>query len=259
MNILEVRKVSFSYPGGRPVLNNLTFALEKGTIAAVLGPNGAGKSTLLDICLGWKHAEQGAVLIAGRPLAEWSRVERGRMISLVPQRENVRFDFTVLEYVLLGRAPHLRPLETPGKRDRAIAREALLAAGVAALANRSVTTLSGGEYQLMLIARSLTQEPQVLLLDEPASQLDPGHQLRVMRVLKKLSRQGITVLFTSHSPQVAASVAGTIHLLKAGRFRFSGSPRETLTEKNLQAVYGVPFKVRWSRGTISFTWDYEER
>jgi iron complex transport system ATP-binding protein len=255
MNILEVRKAGFSYPGARPILNDLTFELVKGTIAAILGPNGAGKSTLLDICLGWKQPDRGAVLLAGKPFQDWSRGERGRMMSLVPQRENVRFDFTVLEYVLLGRAPHLRPLETPGKRDRAIAREALSAAGVAALADRSVTTLSGGEYQLMLIARSLTQQPSVLLLDEPASQLDPGHQLRVMRLLKKLSRQGITVLFTSHSPQTAAIVADTVHLLKSGRFRFSGRPREALTEKNLRAVYGVQFKVGWSRGIFSCTWD----
>lgn len=255
MSILEVRQAVFSYPGARPVLDGLTFSLEEGTIAAILGPNGAGKSTLLDICLGWKQPDRGAVLLAGKPLSDWSRGERGRMISLVPQRENVRFDFTVTEYVLLGRAPHLRPLEAPGTRDRAIAREALFAAGVAGLADRSVTTLSGGEYQLMLIARSLTQQPSLLLLDEPASQLDPGHELRVMRLLKRLSRQGITVLFTSHSPHTAAFVADTIHLLKAGRFRFSGRPREALTEKNLQAVYGVPFKVGWNRGVFSCTWD----
>jgi iron complex transport system ATP-binding protein len=255
MSILEVRRAGFAYPGARPVLNGLSFALEEGTIAAILGPNGAGKSTLLDICLGWKLPEQGAVLIAGKPLGDWSRGERGRMMSLVPQRENVRFDFTVTEYVLLGRAPHLRSLEGPGTRDRTIAREALFAAGLAGLENRSVTTLSGGEYQLMLIARSLTQQPSLLLLDEPASQLDPGHQLHVMRLLKKLSRQGIAVLFTSHSPQTAAFVADTIHLLKGGRFLFSGTPREALTEKNLQAVYGVPFKVRWNRGVFSCTWD----
>jgi iron complex transport system ATP-binding protein len=254
MNVLEVRKAGFSYPGARPVLKDLSFALTEGTIAAILGPNGAGKSTLLDICLGWRLPDRGAVLLAGRPLHDWSRGERGRLMSLVPQRENVRFDFSVVDYVLLGRAPHLRPLEAPGRRDREIALEALAAAGVAELADRSITTLSGGEYQLMLIARSLTQQPTVLLLDEPASQLDPAHQLRVIRLLKKLSGAGITVLFTSHSPQTAAVVADSIHLLKAGRFRYSGSPREVLTEKNLQAVYGVPFKVSWTRGIFSCTW-----
>lgn len=255
MNIIEVRTASFAYPGARAVLRDLSLRVPEGTIAAILGPNGAGKSTLLDICLGWKRPDAGEVRLSGKPLDAWSRTERARMMSLVPQRENVRFDFAVLDYVLLGRAPHLRPLEAPGDRDRAIALESLCAAGIAGLADRSIATLSGGEYQLMLIARSLAQQPSVLLLDEPASQLDPAHQLGVMRMLRTLRARGITVLFTSHSPQAAAAVADTVHLLKGGRFRFSGTPREALTERNLGAVYGVPFRVSWRRGIFSCTWE----
>jgi iron complex transport system ATP-binding protein len=251
MSILEARKIFFSYGNQRPVLRGLSLLLEPGIIAAVLGPNGAGKSTLLDICLGWKKPAHGMVLLDGRPLDAWSRSERGRKMSLVPQRENIRFDFTVMDYVLLGRAPHLGPLEAPGRADREIARDALGAAGIARLADRFIGALSGGEYQLMLIARSLAQQASLLLLDEPASQLDPAHQLRVMRLLRKLSKRGIAVMFTSHSPQTAAAHADRVCLLKGGRFKVSGSPREALTAERLRELYGVRFTVRWSRAGFS--------
>jgi iron complex transport system ATP-binding protein len=195
------------------------------------------------------------VLLAGKPIEEWSRGERGRMISLVPQRENIRFDFTVTEYVLLGRAPHLPPLATPNREDREIAREALAAAGIERFASRSIATLSGGEYQLMLVARSLAQRPILLLLDEPASQLDPANDLRILRLLKTLAARGITVVYTSHNPQTAAVAADTIHFLEGGRFRGSGPPRQSLTARNLRGVYGVDFTVRWARGSAHISWD----
>jgi iron complex transport system ATP-binding protein len=179
-------------------------------------------------------------------------------MSLVPQRENVRFEYTVTEYVLLGRAPYLGPLEAPGSVDERIAREALAAAGIARLAQRSIATLSGGEYQLMLIARSLAQSPALLLLDEPASQLDPGNQLAVIRLLKSLRSRGITVVYTSHNPQAAAIAADTIHMLKNGNFAASGPPREVLTGAVLQRVYGVPFRVSWKRDVPHVQWDERE-
>jgi iron complex transport system ATP-binding protein len=255
VNLLELSKVSFAYPGGRDVLRNLSLKVEEGSIAAVLGPNGSGKTTLLDICLGWKRPVRGGVVLKTRALGQWSRRERGALMSLVPQHENVRFEFTVTEYVLLGRAPHLGPLESPGRSDERAVRDALEAAGIAPLADRSIATLSGGEYQLMLIARSLAQEPALLLLDEPASQLDPANQLVVIRLLKGLRARGITMLYTSHNPQAAAIAADSIHLLRNGRFAVSGPPREVLTGKNLQSVYGVPFRVKWDGDLPHIQWE----
>jgi iron complex transport system ATP-binding protein len=255
MTLLEVRGVSFSYPGGPLVLRDVSLAVERGSIGALLGPNGVGKSTLLDLCLGWRDPDLGEVLLGGSHVRELGRSERGRLLSLVPQRENVRFDFSVLDYVLLGRAPHLAPLQSPGAHDRSVAREALKAAGIPGLAGRSITTLSGGEYQLMLIARSLAQEPAVLLMDEPGSHLDPGHRLRVMRTMRSLAGGGIAVLLTSHDPQGAAAVADTIHLMKGGRIVRSGSPRTVLTAAALRDVYGVPFRVRWSAGRFSCSFE----
>ena len=251
MSMVSLRDVMFSYRRGAPVLKSITLQLEPGEVAAVLGPNGAGKTTLLDVCLGWKSPSAGTVLLADRPVRGMTPAERGRTVSLVPQRENVRFDFSVAEYVLLGRAPHLRPLAAPGRHDRSVAAAALREAGIARLGERSIAGLSGGEYQLMLIARSLAQQAAILLLDEPASQLDPAHQVRVLRLVRALSRKGIAVLFTSHSPQAAATVADTVHLLRGGRFVASGPPRAVLTAAALERLYGVPFSVRWSKGAFT--------
>ncbi len=252
---LEARGISVSFPGRGSVLRDLSFAAAAGSVTAVLGPNGSGKTTLLDVCLGWRRPDRGTVLLAGRPLSSWGRRAQAREMSLVPQRENVRFDFTVTDYVLLGRSPHLPPLGAPGADDLAIAREALRTAGIAALAGRSIATLSGGEYQLMLIARSLAQRSSVLLLDEPASQLDPAHRQRVAGLLRRLADRGMTVVYTSHDPQAAASAADTVHLLHRGRFAFSGAPRRTLTAGALRAVYGVPFRVAWTRHGPHVSWD----
>ena len=255
MRVLELASVDFAWPGGKAVLKGISLSAEEGTMTAVLGPNGSGKTTLLDVCMGWRRPGRGRILLGGVPLGEVGRAERGRTMSLVPQRENVRFDFTVTEYVLLGRAPHLRPLAAPGPEDLEIAREAMEAAGISRLAERSIATLSGGEYQLMLVARSLAQRPSLLLLDEPASQLDPGNQLRIISLLRKLSARGITVVYTSHNPQAAAMAADTIHLLRDGRFRFSGQPRRVLTPANLKSVYGIEFKVGWLRGAARVDWE----
>lgn len=245
--VLEARGISCSFPGRGAVLRGLSFAVVAGSVTAVLGPNGSGKTTLLDICLGWRRPDRGTVLLHGWPLASWGRQERARRMSLVPQRENVRFDFSVTDYVLLGRAPHLPALGAPGPADLGTAREALRAAGIEELADRSIATLSGGEYQLMLVARSLAQQATVLLLDEPASQLDPANRLRVTRLLRRLADRGLAVVYTSHDPQAAAAAADTVHLLSRGRFAFSGAPRQVLTPDALRAVYGVPFRVRWTR------------
>jgi iron complex transport system ATP-binding protein len=252
---LEARGISVAFPSRGSVLSDLSFAASAGTVTAVLGPNGAGKTTLLDVCLGWRRPDRGTVLLDGRPLGSWGRGEQARTMSLVPQRENVRFDFSVTDYVLLGRSPHLPTLGVPGSADRAIVRDALRTVGISGFAGRSIATLSGGEYQLMLIARSLAQRSTVLLLDEPASQLDPAHRQRVTALLRRLADRGMTVVYTSHDPQAAAAAADTVHLLRRGRFAFSGSPRRTLTAEALRAVYGVPFRVAWTRRGPHVSWD----
>ena len=253
--MLKLSNIAYRYRGKQNVLRDVSFSLRSSTITVILGPNGAGKTTLLDICLGWRRPSSGEVRIDGSDILKLSARIRGQAVGLVPQRENIRFDFTVLDYVLLGRAPHLPALGTPGRKDIKIAREALNTVGLYASSGESITTLSGGEYQLMLIARSLAQEPDLLLLDEPTSQLDPANRARVTAVLKKLTGMSITVLFTSHSPETAASVADTVLLLKHGEIMAAGAPEEILTQERLEELYGVPIEVRWDRGVPHFRWD----
>ena len=255
MTILKVHQATFSYPRGPDVLKNLSFFVEEQSISVILGPNGSGKSTILDICLGWRSLEHGDVLLKDKPIQDWSRRERGKIVSLVPQHENIRFDFSVIEYVLLGRGPYLHPLATPGADDYVGATEALDSVGLVGLKDRSITTLSGGEYQLMLIARSLVQQPDLLLLDEPTSQLDPANQVLVIKQLKRLAGRGMTILYTSHDPGAASLIADTFHLLKGGSFVYSGSAKHVLTKAKLLDVYGVSFSIDWGGEYPRFSWD----
>jgi len=241
--ILSVRDLSFSYGPGRPLaLDSISLDFEAGTTTALLGPNGSGKTTLLNLILGWLSPGQGRVEVWGKPLGAHSRRELSRSIGLVPQDEHVTFELSVLEYVLLGRAPHLDFLETPGDEDRRLAAAAVEAAGLGALSDRSVAALSGGERQLVILARALAQDPSLLLLDEPMSHLDIGNTRRILQVLAEMERSGKTILFTTHDPNLAAS-ADTVVLLKGGRLLAAGPASETLTERNLGATYGVEVKV----------------
>lgn len=242
--ILQLQEIVFRYrPSSPAVLSGLSMEIESGSVAAVLGPNGAGKSTLLDICLGWKQPSGGRVLLHGRPIGAYSRREAGSLMSLVPQDEQIKFDYTVLEYALLGRAPYLGQLEVPGKQDTAIALDALEHVGIGDLRGRPVTRLSGGEHQLLMIARALAQEPSIMLLDEPTSRLDPANRSRVLSILSSLSSSGVTVLFTSHDPSLAAGIADRLMLVRDGRLLRSGSTEEVLTGENLSLLYGTPMKV----------------
>ena len=254
--MLELDSVSFGYRG-TTMIDNLSCTIGGG-VSVILGPNGAGKTTLLDLCLGWRRPAAGKISLDGVDLGEMSPRERGRSMSLVPQRENIRFEFSVEDYVLLGRAPYLPPLGLPGREDLLVARKSMEETGIDHLRKRPVTTLSGGEYQLMLIARSLSQKPRLLLLDEPTSQLDPAHRIEVLRKLKAMANLGITVVFTSHSPETASIVADEVLLLEKGRIRRSGPPSDVLNRHDLQAVYGVPFSISWVDGRPYFRWDVSE-
>ena len=165
---LRLDGVTYAYPGvASPTVDGVTFDLPRGASMALLGPNGAGESTLLDLLLRWKTPAAGRIELAGRPLESYARTELGRAVSLVPQGEVARFAFTLREYVLFGRAPHVAALAMPGEEDERAAESALHDVGLAGLADRDVGTLSGGERQLLLLARAMAQRTPLMLLDEP--------------------------------------------------------------------------------------------
>lgn len=240
----SVSGLSFGYDGpGRDVVRELSLEVPGGMVTAILGPNGSGKTTLLRLLLGVLHPRAGTVRLAGRPLGSYSRRERSQFVGLVPQDEHIPFDFSLLEYVLLGRAPYLSPLQMPGEADRQVALEALRMAGLAGMEGRSLPTLSGGERQLVTVARALAQQPRVLLLDEPTAHLDLSNQGRLLAIIRALAAQGTTSVLTTHDPGLAAAVAGFVVLMRGGRVLAAGPMEATLTAEKLSATYGVPVRV----------------
>jgi iron complex transport system ATP-binding protein len=242
--LLSFQDITFGYePGSPPLLQDLNLSLEAGSVAAILGPNGAGKTTLLYLALGWLKPWGGSILVSGQPLPRYSRRQLGRHMALIPQFEHVPFDYTVLEYVLLGRAPHLSALAMPGDDDYAAAFQALERVGMSELHRHSLLELSGGERQLILVARSLAQQPGMLLLDEPTSHLDLGNKSRLLRILGELHAQGVTILMTTHEPEIAQAIATQVVLMEKGRVFTSGAASDVLTSPNLSRVYGIPVHV----------------
>jgi len=242
--IISLVNLRFDYDGDHHmVLNDLSLEIPAGAITAILGPNGAGKTTLLHVILGLLSPRAGQVLLDGKPQAGLSRREMSRLIGLVPQAEYIPFDFSVLEYVLLGRSPYLGMLAMPGEEDYRMTIEVLHSLGLSDLQQRAVTEISGGERQMVMLARSLAQQPRILLLDEPTSHLDLSNKSRLLRVLRQLAERGVTVVFTTHDPEAAISIAQYLIMMRAGRTLASGPLADTLTADNLIATYGTPVRL----------------
>ena len=253
--LLEFERVTFGYrPHGTPALRALSLGIEPGTITAILGPNGAGKTTLLHLALGWLVPQDGQVRLDGRALGSYSRRDLGQWMALVPQSERIPFEYSILEYVLLGRTPYLAPLDMPGAKDCRIGEQVIEQVGLGALSGRAITTLSGGERQLAVVARALAQQPRLLLLDEPTSHLDLANRVRILKLLRELSARGVTLLFTTHEPDVAAAIATQLVLMRAGQVYQAGPLSEAFTAEHLTATYGVPVHVTQVDGRRIALW-----
>ncbi len=229
---------------GPDVLKNVTMAVPAGTLYAVLGPNGSGKSTLMRVLMGTLRPIHGSARIAGRELRDWDRRELARQVGAVAQSEDQPFPMTVRELVSMGRYPHLGPLRPEGDEDRAAVNEALERCDAAQLSSRYVSTLSGGEFQRIRIARALAQKPRALALDEPTASLDLRHEMSILQLLRESADSGLTVLLITHHLNLAARFADQMLLLSEGRVAAQGSPEEVLREGVLEEVYGWPVSVR---------------
>ncbi len=225
------------------VLRDLSLEVPAGEVTAILGPNGSGKTTLLRLLLGVLRPQTGTIRLAGRPQDGYSRRERGQLVGLVPQDEHIPFDFSVLEYVVLGRAPYLGPLQMPGQADRQVALKALKTVGLEGMEDRALPNLSGGERQLATVARALAQQPQVLLLDEPTAHLDLSNRNRLLAIMRELAAQGTSLVLTTHDPNLAASVAGFAVLMRDGQVLATGRAETVLTAEKLSATYEAPVSV----------------
>lgn len=229
--------------GGHQVLDGIDLDAESGAWVSVLGPNGAGKSTLLRAMSGLTPAS-GSVELDGRALGSMPRRERARLVALVPQAPSVPAGMTVADYVLLGRTPHLGALGAPGRGDHAAADQAMGRLDLLELATRVVSSLSGGERQRVFLARALAQGSPVLLLDEPTTALDIGHQQKVLELIDALRRdRGLTVISTMHDLTLAGQYADALVLLDRGQVVATGTAEQVLTEANVSRYYGVQARI----------------
>lgn len=253
--ILDARGLVFRYGHGEPpAVDGVDLRLAHGELVAVVGPNGSGKTTLIRLLLGLLVGERGAVTVLGRPVSAWERRDLARVIAVMVQREEPAFPLRVREAVMLGRYPHLGPLGAPRAADRAAVERALSRCDVAELAERWTASLSGGEWQRARIARALAQEPRALVLDEPTSNLDLGHEMQLFELVADLAHQdGLAALVVTHHLNLAARYADRVVVLHRGRVAAAGAAAQVIRRDVLEPVFGWPVDVNPWRSVPQFT------
>lgn len=236
--MLATRDLAIGYPR-RKLAANISFALNKGEAVAILGPNGSGKTTLFRTLLGLLPACAGEVVLNSKPITTLSPAEIARSIAYVPQAATGFPNFSVIEVVEMARAAHLAWYAQPDAKDRAIAERALAELNISAFANREFAELSGGERQLVMIARALASEAPIILLDEPTASLDFGNQFLILDELARLKQRGVSVLFTTHNPDQALRIADrTLTISREGVINI-GATRAVVTRDSLAALYAI--------------------
>ncbi len=239
--MITVDQLSFHHPHvSAPVVEDVTFRVEQGRLAVLLGPNGSGKTTLFKCIAGLWKPSAGQVRLDGTELLALNYRQRATLLAVVPQDHTPPFPFSVAEAVLMGRAPHVGLYAAPSSVDREVAGEALETVGISHLADCPYTRISGGEQQLVLIARAITQDAPLMLLDEPTSHLDFKNQHKVLELVRRIATdKGLTVLMTLHDPNLASVFADQVIMLKNGRIVSDGQPDSILNEKSLGFLYDV--------------------
>ncbi len=239
VNLLTAAHVGYQL-NRRELLHDVSLSLHGGEVVGLIGPNGAGKSTLLKVLSGLWSGASSKIDLCGKPLAGYRPREIARMVAMVAQSATLDAAFTVRDVVLMGRNPYLSRFQVEGVLDRQIAEESMRATDTLSLAERAINTLSGGERQRVFLARALAQQPSILLLDEPTSNLDVRHQLDILTLARNLSRErGIGVLIAIHELSLAARFCDRLALLYHGQIVAEGDPVVVLTPDNLSRVFGV--------------------
>ena len=239
---IQVRDLSFSY-GGHKVLEGLSFDIPDAALVNVLGPNGVGKSTLFRCILGLNAGYGGQILVNGKDLRRLSVRERAREVSYIPQSHAPVYDYEVLDVVLMATGNDLKMLSTPGRTQVKRARAALERIGIGHLAHRTYTQISGGEQQLVLIARALAQNAQTIIMDEPTSALDYGNTVRVLSCVRQLVREGLSIVQSTHNPDQAFLYSDKTLVINRGHVHAFGSPHDIITSELISDLYDVDVEV----------------
>jgi iron complex transport system ATP-binding protein len=254
--VLAAYRLAFGYRG-KAVGRDVDLEVGAGEVVCLLGPNGSGKTTLFKTMLGLLPPQGGEVRLGGRPIAALARAEIARGVAYVPQAQGAHFPFRVTDMVVMGRTAHMGPFAAPSRDDHAKAQAALDALGIGALAEAEYPRISGGQRQLVLVARALAQDAPAIVMDEPTASLDFGNQVVVLSEVRRLAARGLAVLLSTHDPDHAFSIGHRVALLDAGRLVAQGQPEEVLTPERLRAVYGVSVAVeRLSQGQMVCAPDY---
>jgi len=241
--ILDIMNISLNFRD-KSILSDVSFSVSPGEFFVIIGPNGAGKTSLLKVLAGLQKAQQGTVTIKDKNILKYRRRNLSQIMAIVPQQIEVGFPFTVADTVIMGRSPHLGILGMEGENDFYIAGVAMKFTDVAHLADRKLYQLSGGELQRVIIARAICQQPEIILLDEPTTALDPAHQLKIMDLMEKFRReQGTTIIMVSHDLNLASMYGDRLLLLKEGRVIKTGETGAVLDKELLEQSYGCRMMV----------------
>lgn len=238
--ILEAKDLSFSYDGRNPVFEHVNFKLEEGDVLVILGANGSGKTTLLNCLTGMLAPTSGEVLVRGESIDSYSINDLARVMGYVPQISTPVYSYTIRDYVVMGRAPYMGILRVPKDREYAVADDVIRRMHIEKLADKIYSQVSGGERQQAQIARVLAQQPDIVLLDEPANHLDYGNQFRIIGLVSRMAeKDGIAVVLTSHNPDHALLIGRSVGMLDhQGRFDM-GPVDQIMDERRLSELYGL--------------------
>jgi iron complex transport system ATP-binding protein len=245
--VLSVKGLSFYYHPDRIILKDISFVLESHDILCLLGPNGTGKTTLLRCLLSLNKMKSGRIDIDGFDLTRTSAKKRAQMMAYVPQATTMAFPYEAKEVVLMGRVAHLATGKRPTKKDRMIAEEAMDKLGILHMSRYLFNEMSGGEKQMVLVARALAQQAQILIMDEPTANLDYCNQIRMLQVIKALAKRGYSILMTSHFPDHAFLACNKAVLMRDGIVMAQGIPEAVVTTENLTKLYATPVSVTEAR------------
>ena len=241
MRTFSLKGLTVGY-GGVPILKDVSFELGAGEALCLLGPNGVGKTTLFKSMLGFLKPIAGHVEIDGQPIDGWSNRRLAQTVGYVPQSHTPPFAFPVIDVVTMGRMSHISAMGSPSQSDVDLAQSCLEHLGIGYLSEKLYTQVSGGERQMVLIARALAQEPQLLIMDEPTASLDYGNQVKVLKQIFQLTEEGLGVIMTPHFPDHAFLCATSVGLITRDGVTF-GAPDEVVTEESLRRTYGVDVRI----------------
>lgn len=239
MDCISINNLTFAYDD-RVIFNDLSVSFPQGGFCSILGPNGSGKTTLLKCIVGLLQPSGGTILLEGKPMSEYKMMDLARKIAYVPQYQDIVFDISVFDYVMLGRNPYQTPWEMQRAEDKEIVEAMLQKCNVWHYRDTLIQSLSGGERQRVMIARAMAQQTGIMLLDEPLSNIDVTHKFEIMDILQELNEErNVTVLIILHDLPIAKTYSKQVLLLKEGKLLHFGNKNAVLTEENIRSCFDL--------------------